>query len=31
MRYDEQLNKIAPFVEAVGTDGMYEVVEHQTA
>ena len=29
--YDEQLAKIAPFVEAVGTDGMYEVVEHDTA
>ena len=29
--YDEQLSKIAPFVEGVGTDGMYEVVEHQTA
>jgi hypothetical protein len=29
--YDEQLNSIAPFVEAVGADGMYEVVEHETA
>lgn len=29
--YDEQLAKIAPFVEAVGADGMYEVVEHYTA
>jgi hypothetical protein len=29
--YDEQLTKIAPFVEAVGTDGMYEVVEHEAA
>lgn len=28
--YDEQLGKIAPFVEAVGADGLYEVVEHQT-
>lgn len=29
--YDEQLSKIAPFVDAVGTDGMYEVIEHETA
>lgn len=29
--YDEQLAAIAPFVESVGTDAMYEVVEHQTA
>lgn len=29
--YDEQLEKIAPFIEAVGTDGMYEVVEHEAA
>jgi hypothetical protein len=29
--YDEQLEKIKPFVEAVGTDGMYEVVEHDSA
>ena len=29
--YDEQLAKIAPFVESVGADGMYEVVEHQAA
>ncbi len=29
-RYDAQLQKIAPFVESVGTDGMYEVVEHQS-
>jgi hypothetical protein len=29
--YDEQLAKITPFVDAVGTDGMYEVVEHNTA
>jgi hypothetical protein len=28
--YDEQLEKVAPFVEAVGADGLYEVVEHQT-
>ena len=27
--YDEQLKKIEPFVESVGTDGMYEVVEHK--
>jgi hypothetical protein len=29
--YDEQLAKIAPFVEDVGADGVYEVVEHETA
>ena len=29
--YDEQLAAITPFVESVGADGMYEVVEHQTA
>jgi hypothetical protein len=29
--YDEQLAKITPFVEAVGSDGMYEVIEHETA
>jgi hypothetical protein len=29
--YDEQLEKIKPFVESVGTDGMYEVVEHEAA
>jgi hypothetical protein len=28
--YDEQLKSIEPFVESVGADGMYEVVEHQT-
>jgi hypothetical protein len=27
--YDEQMKKIEPFVEFVGTDGMYEVVEHE--
>jgi hypothetical protein len=27
--YDEQMKKIEPFVESVGTDGMYEVVEHE--
>jgi hypothetical protein len=26
--YDEQMKKIEPFVEAVGADGVYEVVEH---
>ncbi|HXF00184.1 MAG TPA: hypothetical protein VN458_07540 [Solirubrobacterales bacterium] len=29
--YDEQLAAIAPFVESVSADGMYDVVEHQTA
>jgi hypothetical protein len=29
--YDEQLAAIAPFIESVGADGMYEVVEHQSA
>ncbi len=29
--YDEQLERIAPFVESVGADGMYEVVEERTA
>ena len=29
--YDEQLAAIEPFVESVGTDGMYEVVEHETS
>ena len=29
--YDEQVAAIAPFVESVGADGMYEVVEHRTA
>jgi hypothetical protein len=29
--YDEQLAKIEPFVESVGTDSMYEVIEHETA
>ena len=29
--YDEQLASIAPFVEAVGADALYEVVEHQKA
>src|SRR5215207_711960 len=29
--YEQQLAKIEPFVENVGTDGMYEVVEHEAA
>ena len=29
--YDEQMSKIDQFVESVGADGMYEVVEHKTA
>lgn len=29
--YEEQLEKIAPFVESVGADGLYEVVEERTA
>lgn len=29
--YEEQLAAIAPFVESVGTDGFYEVVEDKTA
>ena len=29
--YDEQLERIAPFVESVGADGMFEVVEERTA
>lgn len=29
--YDEQMQKIAPFVDSVGADGMYEVVEHENA
>lgn len=29
--YDEQLERIAPFVDSVGADGMYEVVEERTA
>ncbi|HLM09581.1 MAG TPA: hypothetical protein VK307_07715 [Thermoleophilaceae bacterium] len=29
--YDEQQEKIAPFVDGVGADGMYEVVEHDSA
>ena len=29
--YDEQLKKIEPFIESVGADGMYDVVEHESA
>jgi hypothetical protein len=29
--YEDQLAKIKPFIEEVGTDGMYDVVEHDTA
>jgi hypothetical protein len=29
--YEDQLAKIEPFVESVGTDSLYEVVEHETA
>jgi hypothetical protein len=29
--YDEQLQAIAPFVESVGTDGLYEIVEEWTS
>ena len=28
--YDEQLERIAPFVESVGADGLYEIVEDRT-
>ncbi|MEA2331140.1 MAG: hypothetical protein QOH58_1278 [Thermoleophilaceae bacterium] len=28
--YAEQMEKIAPFVESVGTDGLYEVVEDRS-
>jgi hypothetical protein len=28
--YEEQLERIAPLVEAVGADGLYEVVEDRT-
>lgn len=28
--YDEQLERIAPFVESVGADGLYDVVEDRT-
>lgn len=31
MGYEEQLERIAPFVESVGVDGLYEVVEEYTA
>jgi hypothetical protein len=29
--YEEQLNTIAPFVDSVGADGLYEIVEERTA
>lgn len=29
--YAEQLERIAPFVESVGADGFYEIVEERTA
>ncbi len=29
--YAEQLERIAPFVESVGADGLYEIVEERTA
>lgn len=29
--YEEQLERIAPFVESVGADGLYEIVEERTA
>jgi hypothetical protein len=29
--FDKQLEEVAPFVEAVGADGLYEVVEEYTA
>lgn len=28
--YDEQLERIAPLVESVGADGLYEIVEDRT-
>jgi hypothetical protein len=28
--YEEQLERIAPFVESVGADGLYEIVEERT-
>ncbi len=28
--YDEQLERIAPFVDSVGADGLYEIVEEFT-
>lgn len=31
MGYDEQMAAIAPFVDAVGTSGLYEVVEERVA
>jgi len=29
--YAEQLERVAPFVESVGSDGLYEIVEERTA
>ena len=29
--YDDQLKKIEPFIDSIGADGLYEVVEHETA
>jgi len=29
--YEDQLGRIAPFVESVGVDGLYEIVEERTA
>lgn len=31
MGYDRQMEAIAPFVESVGTDGFFEIVEDHTA
>lgn len=28
--YEEQLERIAPYVESVGADGLYEIVEERT-
>lgn len=28
--YEDQLERIAPFVESVGADGLYEIVEERT-
>jgi heme-degrading monooxygenase HmoA len=28
--YEDQLTRIAPYVESVGTDGLYEIVEERT-
>jgi hypothetical protein len=29
--YEEQLERVAPLVESVGADGLYEVVEERTS